>query len=464
MNQPRFLSRRSEDRDLHAVVRVTAHGVSAGRPDGPATGQAHVLVIDCSSSMSWPETKIRAARAAAVRAIGTLPPGAAFAVVAGTEQARCVYPGGTGMAIAGPDTTSEARIRLHGLVAAGGTAIGAWLDLARRLLDGRPEPVRHVTLVTDGRDEGDADVPLDPVLDACEGHFTCDAWGIGVDWDADELLRVSGRLHGSADAVRDDARLPEGVRGSVRAAGGRPLPGIHLTVTPSPGGTVRYLRQVHPVRRELVGTPVPGGGTRYLTGSWGDEERHYQLRVSADPDGLPLEEEVQAATVTAEAADGTLPPAAPAAVTVCWTDDPAPTTRIEEHAGFFDQEEALGRAIGEARGAHRRGDTRTAVRRLGDARTIAERINAVRSLAILNEMVEAVDPDGREFRMLRDLSDVDFQHLTLAGSHSSWHSGREAVPPTAAAGPSRRCPHCQASSPARARFCNACREPFAEQG
>ncbi len=461
MSQSQYLSGRSGERDLHAIVTVAVRGTSAAGGPRDEPGHAHVLVIDCSTSMSWPESKMRAAKLATARAIDLLPDGAAFAVVAGTAEAVPVYPDDGTMAVAGPDSRSAAHAEVHRLVAAGGTAIGSWLDLARRLFEGRDESIRHAILVTDGKNEYDGRLPLEQVLAACEERFTCDAWAIGAGWDAEELLAITGRLHGSAAAVRQDTQLLGGYEESMRSAGARSIPLIRLTVTPSPGGTVRYLRQTQPARMELTGTAVPGGSgaVAYVTRSWGDEERRYQLCVTADPEGRPQEEELQAAMVDA-AADGGVPrPADPVPVLVQWTDDPVAQTRIDEEVDFFDQEQALGDAIGRAQAAHRSGDTRRAVVQLGAAKNIAERINAVQPLELLNEMV-AADLERGEFRALRDLSDVDFQYLTLAGNRSSWHTSAEPLLDTSPE--TRKCPNCAQSSPARARFCNFCRQPFPE--
>src|SRR4029453_4357135 len=77
--------------EVNAVVRVTAWGSGASGP--PSTGAAEIILVDVSGSMNYPGTKTRAAREATAAAIDCIRDGVDFAIVAGTEVAREVYPG-----------------------------------------------------------------------------------------------------------------------------------------------------------------------------------------------------------------------------------------------------------------------------------------------------------------------------------------------------------------------------------
>ncbi|MFD0382914.1 hypothetical protein ACFQ2B_12650 [Streptomyces stramineus] len=90
--------------------------------------------------MSWPSTKIAAARRAAAAAVEALRDGTRFALVEGTDRARVVYPPGGGMALAGPDSRADAAHVAARLVAAGGTAMAAWLTCALDLLAAQSAP------------------------------------------------------------------------------------------------------------------------------------------------------------------------------------------------------------------------------------------------------------------------------------------------------------------------------------
>lgn len=122
-------------RDVHAIVTVTSSG-GAIATAGRALGQdaAVVIMVDCSGSMDHPPQKMRGAREATAAAIDTLRDGTAFAVIAGTHEAREVYPGQGLLATADATTRARAKEALRGLSAGGGTAIGTWLRLADGLL------------------------------------------------------------------------------------------------------------------------------------------------------------------------------------------------------------------------------------------------------------------------------------------------------------------------------------------
>ena len=110
---------------VDAVVTVTAGGAAAAPADA-----LEIIIIDCSGSMHG--EKIRHARQATAAAIAELRDGASFAVIAGNESARQIYPE-RGTVRASAQTRADATARVQKLRADGATAIGAWLRLARRI-------------------------------------------------------------------------------------------------------------------------------------------------------------------------------------------------------------------------------------------------------------------------------------------------------------------------------------------
>src|SRR4051812_6361839 len=145
-------------REVNAIVTVTSTGggTSGGTVRSAAHGAADagvVIMVDCSGSMEYPPTKMRNARDATAVAIDTIRDGVSFAVIAGTHQAREVFPANGGLAVADPATRAQAKQALRKLTAGGGTAIGTWLKLADRLLSAGNVSIRHGILLTDGRNE-----------------------------------------------------------------------------------------------------------------------------------------------------------------------------------------------------------------------------------------------------------------------------------------------------------------------
>src|SRR5580658_7867271 len=148
-------------REVNAIVTVIAPdslpsggaGVGFG---GGGSGQAEIIIIDCSGSMDYPHAKIVQARAATAAAIDVIRDGVAFAVIAGTEKARPVFPNDGTMAIASEQTRSMAKQVANGLAPGGGTAMGTWLRLARQMLMSNSATLRHAILLTDGKNEHEA--------------------------------------------------------------------------------------------------------------------------------------------------------------------------------------------------------------------------------------------------------------------------------------------------------------------
>ena len=122
-------------------------------------------------------------------------------MIAGSSVARRVYPTDDKLVMASESTREAAKASVAVLDAIGGTAIGRWLMEAYNWLAAYPNAIRHVLLLTDGRNEGETPEYLAAAIDLCRGVFQCDCRGIGTDWEVAELRRVSSALLGSVDIV-----------------------------------------------------------------------------------------------------------------------------------------------------------------------------------------------------------------------------------------------------------------------
>lgn len=471
LSQWKYLSIGAHEHEMHAVLTVRVTGT--GRDGGPGPALAQVLAIDCSGSMAWPPEKLRAAKRAAAAALRLLPDGTPFAVVRGTESASMVYPSAEHLARADTDRRAEAQRAVHHLVTGGGTCIGTWLDLSRRLLTEQNAPIGHVLLLTDGKNMHDVRMPLEGVLDACAGRFVCDAWGIGDDWDAQELLRITSRLHGSAASVREVSALPREYEKLMHRLLAKIVPELVISVTPMPGATVRYLKQVFPTEAELpaAGPEQDGGSRGFVTRAWGDETRRYQLCLSADPTGQPRGEDLQLAVVALEApADQALRLPPPLPCLVHWTDDPALSRQSDIQVDHFEQHSRLGQAIGAAADAYRRGEHDRAEQCLGTAVRLAHAIGATDHLARLEQLVEILDAAAGRVGLRTGLAPVDFEHVIITASRSTYGPGEPTgsggsgpAGPAGPAGGTVRCPECGEQAPADANFCPTNGHPLREQ-
>ncbi|SFD26561.1 VWA domain-containing protein [Streptomyces aidingensis] len=485
------------DHELHAFLHVRALGLGGSAvPDQAAAGHTEVVIIDCSGSMGHPTVrKIAAARRAAEAAIAMLPEGTHFALVEGTHEARLAYPwrtgGGPATVPVTPQSRAEGMRTARALDAHGGTRISGWLELARKLLRTRPGPTfRHALLLTDGRDEHGAAEELRRVLDACEGEFTCDALGVGEDWDAHQLLDITGRLHGRAAAVDMSGadsvqeQLTGMFRALVAASIARVLPQLVLWVRPEPYLRMTLFRQLAPQVLDLTGAAERSGddGTiRFPTGAWGEESRWYELRLRADPDhpgyraakaapgpvavatvgvgvgtdgGADGGAEADTAAGPGGPADPLLPPET--VLRVRWTGEQPPLSRPAGHWTRYTELNQAARQGAEALLWQR---FEEAERELSRAVRLAHELGDTKRLRSLGRLVRILDPATGRVQVHEVLDRAQIQGVILGSVHTEPppEDGDPEPEPPGSEGEERpvRCPQCDEWVPP-GRYCTNC--------
>jgi hypothetical protein len=446
LSQNKYLS--TSDHHMHAVLTVRAEGVAA-RPRRPA---AEVLVVDCSSSMDWPPTKITSARRAAAAAIDALPDGTWFAVVEGTHKAKIRFPDTPMLVQADADTRARAQAVAARLIASGGTAMSTWLAGARQLLDQHPDTVRHALLLTDGRNESETTGDLQRELDACEGRFVCDTRGIGDDWEPAELRRIAGALRGTADAVLEETALPAEFRRIIQAVTEKTVPGLGLRIYTPAFARVEFLRQVAPTEIDLTGE-AEGGVLEVATGAWGEEAREYHLCLAIDLHGRPRYEDVQLGRVELVPPDGSVEvPAAPVPICGHITEDERLSTHIDEMVERYTVQADLGRHLRAGWARFGEDDAAGAAAEWAKAVELARRLGNDEVLRRLGRLVD-IDPDTGEVAVKDSIRPRDGFSAVLSFA-SDMASNPSAMP--APAGPPRKCPNCTKLSPPDAVVCMAC--------
>jgi Ca-activated chloride channel family protein len=461
----------TEDVETHAVLTVRSGELTGAVGDG-ARESAEVIAIDCSGSMDNPPTKIAAARRATAAAVDALRDGAYFAVVEGTHLARMVYPARHQLVPATPESRSLARQAVQRLSADGGTAMGSWLRLANRLLDSHPEAVRHVMLLTDGKNEHETRQQLDEVLAACTGKFGCDARGIGENWVPDELLHIVSALHGTADAIREHGELVADFTAMMRTAMGKVVPDLRLQITTSPFARLRFVKQTYPTENDLTGrgVPVDERTTQFSTGSWGDDEdREYHVCLSVDRTDGDMNVDLQAAEVdlvTVHAGDGAVRGHdRPQALCVHRTNDLTRWSERNPKVEHATGQTGLRQAIRTGCAAYESRNLEQARVAWGDAVRRAAELGNETVLTRLHRLVEVDDPTRGQVRLKPDLSPVDVLSVAMGSVMSSRSPDlprQEAVPDPRPVGRDRTCPDCRRVSPANADFCEQCGHEFSE--
>ncbi|MGW6539271.1 VWA domain-containing protein [Streptomyces sp. NPDC055011] len=399
-------------RDVDAIVTVTATGggtsgaggVTAGGPAGV------VIMVDCSGSMDYPPTKMEGARAATAAAIDTLRDGTSFAVVAGNHVATPLYPERGRLAVAGSRTRAEAKASLARLTADGGTAIGTWLRLADSLLGDEDLAIRHAVLLTDGRNEHESPEALRTALDACAGRFTCDARGVGTDWEVKEVTGIASALLGTADIVADPAGLTADFTAMMENVMGKGVADVALRLWTPVGAELVFVKQVAPSVADLTTRRADTGprAGEYPTGSWGDESRDYHVRVRVPANVVG--QEMLAARVSLilpDPAGGDARPVSQGLIRAVWSHDVAMTTAINPQVAHYTGQAELADAIQEGLDARKSGDQDGATAKLGRAVQLAAASGNADTAKLLSKVVDVVDAAAGTVRLKAKVAEAD---------------------------------------------------------
>ncbi|MFD3700753.1 VWA domain-containing protein [Streptomyces sp. NPDC058646] len=398
-------------RDVHAIVTVTSSGgATATRAVASQGSAAVVIMVDCSGSMEYPPDKMRGAREATAAAVDTLRDGTSFAVISGTHVAKEVYPGRGRLAVADAATRAQAKEALRGLASGGGTAIGTWLRLADGLLRQSPAAIRHGILLTDGRNEHEDPAVLRATLDACAGRFTCDARGVGTDWEVKEVTGIAGALLGSADIVADPAHLAEDFTRMMENVMGKEVADVALRLWTPVGVEIQYVKQVAPTVQDLTARRVEAGPRAgdYPTGAWGDESREYHVCVRVPSAAVGQEMLAARATLVLPGPAGAPPTAlAQGLVRAVWTNDLAASTAINPQVAHYTGQAELAQAIQQGLEARKLGDVDGATAKLGRAVQLASASGNADTAKLLAKVVDVVDAVNGTVRLKAKVADAD---------------------------------------------------------
>jgi len=455
VSQNKYLS--TSDTVMDAVLKVTAAG-----EDLPVEA-AEVLLVDCSESMGWAPTKIAAAKLASAAAIDALRDGVWFGVVQGTEYAAMVYPEHARLVQADRKSRHEAKLAIAKLVASGRTAMSTWLDLAKELLDQRPDALRHAILLTDGINEAESPEQLTRTLNACAGHFACDARGIGDDWNPLELRRIAEALRGTADAVVEEKELPADFRRLTEAAMGKTVADLRLQVTIPPFAKLRFLKQVHPSELDLTDHCVEAGRNtlEVPTGTWGRESREYHLCLEVELAGKPMATDLQLGRVNVvEVAGQARTAGEPSPILGYVTEDVVLSSQMDEKVERYTVQGELGEAVRAGWAAFEQDDRNAAA---GHWKLALRLATALGNQTMLDRLLPLVDvgADG-EVRVKEHVRPRDLHSAWLGSGISEFGSTADVVPREIVGGAERKCPLCAEFSPPGSRSCENCGEPFKE--
>ena len=414
-------------REVNAIVTVASDSSATGShasqtsQAGPSVAAAEVIIVDCSGSMDYPRGKMIAAKQATAAAIDALRDGVAFAVIAGTDQARLVYPLQPGLVAADARTRAAAKAAVNTLKAGGGTAIGRWLSLANTLFAGSGNAIRHAILLTDGRNEHERPEALAHTLSVCEGKFVCDCRGVGTDWEVDELRRVATALLGTVDIVADPSGLEADFRAMMASAMSKAVADVVLRLWTPQGASIKFVKQVAPEVADLTARRIANGTQvgDYPTGAWGTESRDYHVCVEVKPAGVGDVMLAGRVSLVLTGTGGQDEVLGQGLVKATWTDDMVLSTRINPEVAHYTGQAELADVIQEGLEARKTGDLDTATAKLGRAVALATKSGNTDTAALLAKVVDIDDPVTGTVRLKAKVSDEDTMTLDTRSTKTS---------------------------------------------
>lgn len=270
--------------------------------------------------------------------------------------------------------------------------------------------IRHGILLTDGRNEHEAPEDLRAALDACAGRFTCDARGVGTDWEVKEVTAIASALLGTADIVADPAGLAADFTQMMENAMGKEVADVALRLWTPVGVEIKFVKQVAPTVAELTDRRTEAGPRAgdYPTGSWGDESRDYHVCVQVPEAGIG--QEMLAARVSLILPDpsgGAPQTLSQGLVRAVWTDDMVASTSINPQVAHYTGQAELAQVIQQGLDARKSGDFDGATAKLGRAVQLASASGNEDTAKLLSKVVDVVDAATGTVRLKAKVAEAD---------------------------------------------------------
>jgi uncharacterized protein YegL len=381
---------------LDAIITMTA-GNSEGSPvQTNRKAKAVAYLIDTSGSMQ-DANKLKMAKVALRQALELLDEDTLFSIIAFDSYAHVVI----SMSPATQANKAAARERINQLNAQGGTSMSTALRAALVEFAKAGDAIPYAQFLTDGENNNDDRTELSQALKECEGRFTCDCWGVGVQWRPDELRTIAGQLLGTADAVPDPDHLEARFREALARVMSKGIGDVRLRLQLPKTSKIVTVKQMSPEIVDLMKlvSPVDERNTDVPTGAWSTgESRDYHVAFTLEPQSEG-EEMMACRPKVVYTQDGKEVVAAGQPIVATWTSDEAASARIDANVAHYTGQEELASAIREGLEAKARGNVDEATVLLGKATKIASQTGNDEVTARLKKVVDVIDADTGTVRL-----------------------------------------------------------------
>lgn len=381
---------------LDAVITVTASDSTSGPVQNVRKMKAVAYLIDASGSMQ-DANKLTMAKVALRQAIELLDEDCLFSIIAFDSLAHVMV----SMRPATQANKNAARERVNQLFAQGGTCMSAALRAALREFAKTRDVIPYAQFLTDGENNNEDRVELDNAIKECEGRFTCDCWGVGVQWRPDELRKIAGQLLGTADAVPDPDHLEAKFQEALSRVLSKGVGDVRLRLQLPKTSKLVTVKQMSPEIVDLLklASPVDDRNTDIPAGAWtAGESRDYHVAFALEPQSEG-EEMMACRPRVVYTQDGAEVVSDGQRIVATWTSDEALSTRIDPNVAHYTGQEELASAIREGLDAKARGNIDQATVLLGKAAKIAIQTGNDEVTARLKKVVDVIDADTGTVRM-----------------------------------------------------------------
>jgi uncharacterized protein YegL len=381
---------------LDAIITMTA-GNSEGSPvQTNRKAKAVAYLIDTSGSMQ-DANKLKMAKVALRQSLELLDEDTLFSIIAFDSYAHVVI----SMSPATQANKAAARERINQLNAQGGTSMSTALRAALVEFAKAGDAIPYAQFLTDGENNNEDRTELSQALKECEGRFTCDCWGVGVQWRPDELRTIAGQLLGTADAVPDPDHLEARFREALARVMSKGIGDVRLRLQLPKTSKIVTVKQMSPEIVDLMKlvSPVDERNTDVPTGAWSTgESRDYHVAFTLEPQSEG-EEMMACRPKVVYTQDGKEVVAAGQPIVATWTSDEAASARIDANVAHYTGQEELASAIREGLEAKARGNVDEATVLLGKATKIASQTGNDEVTARLKKVVDVIDADTGTVRL-----------------------------------------------------------------
>lgn len=364
--------------------------VSLHLPDQAQIAHSRValaIVLDCSGSMQG--EKIRAACDGAMKVIQELDEQFSFVVVAFTDKARIIY--GPAEGIHGHK--QKAIQAVQALKAGGGTSMSSALQAVIQAFDPYREWARTILFLTDGQNGDQKATFLRSVEQCVRERISIYAWGVGTDWNANELRTLAERTHGQAGIIPQPQQIEAAFRQTFNQIRRTALTNVRLTLWTPEEVSVLQVEQAYPtlINLDMQADSVNQRQQVVSLGSFATGERRdflINLKIQPHEPGrqyLILRPSVR--FVDTQQADMEERGPRESWVTVEWTLQMAQAAKINERVAHYTREGELAKLISQGNEAMAGGDQRKAAVLLAQALDVSEQVKNEEIARLLRTIV-----------------------------------------------------------------------------